>query len=90
MSLHRWVVATADVPFHSFPIHCTVGTEDLFKAAVLLPVSPFAVSNLRTTFTAHFATKAELTEVKAELIRWMFIFWLGLIPVIAALIKFVK
>lgn len=46
--------------------------------------------DLKGIFTEHFATKKDLAEVKAELVRWMFIFWLGLIPVIAALVKFVK
>ena len=25
----------------------------------------------------HFATKADLADLKAELMRWMFIFWVG-------------
>lgn len=46
--------------------------------------------DLRSTFTEHFATRKDLAEVKAELVRWMFIFWLGLIPVIATLFKLAK
>jgi hypothetical protein len=36
------------------------------------------------------ATKAELAEVKAELIRWMFIFWVGQIAATVALVKFLR
>jgi hypothetical protein len=32
------------------------------------------------------ATKADLAEVKAEMIKWMFIFWLGGIGVLAGLL----
>ena len=42
----------------------------------------------------HLATKAELAEMKAELLRWMFIFWLGqvaaTIGIIATALKLMK
>ncbi|MBF0464694.1 MAG: hypothetical protein HQK88_07980 [Nitrospirae bacterium] len=38
----------------------------------------------------RFATKAELAETKAELLKWMFIFWASQIGIIVALIKFLK
>ena len=42
----------------------------------------------------HLATKAELAEMKGELLRWMFIFWLGqvaaTIGIIATALKLMK
>ena len=35
-------------------------------------------------------TRLMVSDTKAEILRWMFIFWLGLIPVIAGLLKLVK
>ncbi len=32
----------------------------------------------------------KIADAKVEIIRWMFIFWIGLIPIIAALIKFIR
>jgi len=42
----------------------------------------------------HVATKADLAETKSELLRWMFIFWLGqaaaTVGIIAAAMKLMK
>ena len=37
----------------------------------------------------HLATKAELAEVKAEILKWMFIFWAGQIGALLAILKLV-
>jgi hypothetical protein len=34
------------------------------------------------------ATKVDLSEMKAEIIKWMFIFWIGQIAVLLALVYF--
>ena len=34
-----------------------------------------------------FATKEDLANLKAEIIKWMFIFWIGQLGAIVALIK---
>ena len=34
------------------------------------------------------ATKVDLSETKAEIIKWMFIFWIGQIAVLLALVYF--
>lgn len=36
----------------------------------------------------HLATKKDIAESKADMIKWMFIFWIGQIAAIMALIKF--
>ena len=36
------------------------------------------------------ATKEDLANTKAEIIKWMFIFWIGQIATVFAFIKFVK
>jgi hypothetical protein len=35
------------------------------------------IDGLTTWANERFATKADLAEVKAELMRWMFFFWVG-------------
>lgn len=35
---------------------------------------------------AELTTKADLAEVKAELLKWMFIFWVGQVGVLVALL----
>lgn len=34
--------------------------------------------------------KAEISQSKTEMIKWMFVFWLGQIVVLAGLIKYIK
>ena len=49
--------------------------------------------DLRTaieTAVAPLATKAELSDLKAELMRWMFVFWVGQIATTLAIVKFLK
>ncbi len=53
------------------------------------------IAQLRLEMTKEFAQvrvefAKELANVKSELLRWMFIFWIGLIPIIAGLIKFIR
>ena len=36
------------------------------------------------------ATKVDLAEVKADIIKWMFIFWIGQIAVTLAIVYFRK
>lgn len=50
----------------------------------------FATREDLRTAVAHLATKAELYEVKAELMRWMFVFWVGQIAATLAIVKFLK
>jgi hypothetical protein len=35
-----------------------------------------------------FATKEDLANLKAEIIKWMFIFWVGQLGAIVAILKF--
>ncbi|MBF0518308.1 MAG: hypothetical protein HQK92_01135 [Nitrospirae bacterium] len=49
-----------------------------------------ATAELLIKIEKRFATKAELAETKAELLKWMFIFWASQIGIIVALIKFLK
>ncbi len=39
-----------------------------------------------TTETQQLATKSDLHDVKAEMIKWMFIFWMGQIAVLSGII----
>lgn len=39
---------------------------------------------------AKCATKAELAECKAEVIKWMFVFWIGQLGATLAIVKWVK
>lgn len=41
-------------------------------------------------FERTFATKADLAETKAELTRWMFIFWVGQVAAMLAILKLYK
>jgi hypothetical protein len=50
----------------------------------------FATKDDLRTALAPFPTKAELFEVKAELMRWMFVFWAGQIAATLAIVKFLK
>lgn len=43
-----------------------------------------------TTALAPYATKVDLANLKAELIKWMFIFWIGQFAAMATLIKLMK
>jgi hypothetical protein len=48
-------------------------------------------SKVDTTFDKEktiLATKVDLAEMKAEIIKWMFIFWIGQIAVLLALVYF--
>ena len=36
-----------------------------------------ALETSNTTFLEKIATKSDLAETKAEIIKWMFIFWIG-------------
>lgn len=48
------------------------------------------IAELRSEFKKDIADlRVEIANTKSELIRWMFIFWLGLIPIMAGLIKFI-
>ena len=42
----------------------------------------------------HLATKADLAETKAELLKWMFIFWAGhtvtVVGIVIAIVKYLK
>jgi len=38
----------------------------------------------------HLSTKKDLAEVKSDIIKWMFIFWVGQIAVTLAIIYFRK
>ena len=49
-----------------------------------------AMDDNNTEQARVLATKTDLAEAKAEIIRWMFLFWLGLIPIIAGLIRFIR
>ncbi|MFZ4694856.1 MAG: hypothetical protein ACOYMV_06995 [Verrucomicrobiia bacterium] len=49
-----------------------------------------AMDDNNTEQARILATKTDLAEAKAEIIRWMFLFWLGLIPIIAGLIRFIR
>ena len=46
--------------------------------------------DLRSVLEAQFATKADLANAKAELIRWMFVFWVGQVAVTVGLLKLIK
>lgn len=49
------------------------------------------IANLRAEIKEDMANlKTEMANQKAEIIRWNFIFWVGLLPVMAALIKFIR
>ncbi len=37
-----------------------------------------------------FATKADLAELKAELMKWTFVFWVGQMAAVLAIIKYLK
>lgn len=39
---------------------------------------------------AQCATKAELANTKADLIKWMFVFWVGQIGATLAIVKWLK
>ena len=39
--------------------------------------------------TNVFATKEDLANVKAEIIKWMFIFWIGQLASFIAIAKFI-
>ena len=47
-------------------------------------------NDLRSVLEAQFATKADLANAKAELIRWMFVFWVGQVAVTVGLLKLIK
>lgn len=38
----------------------------------------------------RFATKADLAELKAELMKWTFLFWVGQMAAVLAIIKYLK
>jgi len=38
----------------------------------------------------ELATKMDLAEVKADIIKWMFIFWVGQLGLIFAFLNFMK
>ncbi len=48
-----------------------------------------ALEENNTEQSKILATKLDLAETKAAIIRWMFIFWLGQIPIMAMLIKLI-
>ncbi len=35
-------------------------------------------------------TRADIAESKSDMIKWMFLFWVGLVPIIAAIFKLLK
>jgi hypothetical protein len=57
---------------------------DLAACATKADLAPLATK----ADVAACATKVELAETKAELIRWMFVFWVGQGAIIAGLMKF--
>ncbi len=49
------------------------------------------ISKLRVEMAEKFAQlETKMTSFKAEIIKWMFLFWLGQIVVVAGLIKLLK
>jgi hypothetical protein len=46
--------------------------------------------DLRSVLEARFATKADLANAKSELIRWMFVFWVGQVAVTVGLLRLIK
>ena len=54
-------------------------------------VTEYVESKVVKTFDKEkdvLATKADLAETKSEIIKWMFIFWIGQIAVTLALVYF--
>jgi len=37
----------------------------------------------------YFASKADVSEAKADIIKWMFVFWIGQLAAFFAIIKFI-
>src|SRR5438552_5546263 len=44
---------------------------------------------LRQEMNDHFATKQDVANAKADLIKWMFIFWITQLASLIAIVKFV-
>lgn len=44
------------------------------------------ITSLKEYIDKIFATKEDLANIKAEIIKWMFIFWIGQIGVIIAIL----
>ncbi len=63
--------------------------EDRTARAITMAIER-ALEENNPELSKTLATKVDLAETKTEIIRWMFIFWLGLIPIMAALIKFIR
>jgi len=55
------------------------------KAKVLVQFVEAKVDKRLEDKTAVFATKEDLANVKAEIIKWMFIFWVGTIGVLSGI-----
>ncbi len=45
------------------------------------------VQTVLQEWAKHLATKADVAELKAELMRWMFIFWVGQMAATIAIVK---
>lgn len=45
------------------------------------------IRSLKEYMDKVFATKEDLSNVKADMIKWMFIFWIGQLAAILAIIK---
>ena len=56
-------------------------------------LTEYVESKVEKTFDKEkdvLATKVDLAETKSEIIKWMFIFWIGQLAAIIAIIKMVK
>jgi hypothetical protein len=64
---------------------------EYFEAAKTDSISPKQVDDRLIDFKSIFATKADLADVKADIIKWMFIFWIGQLgATIAIILLFIK
>ena len=68
---------------------------DLERFATKVDLELFAIKADLERFATkadleRFATKADLAELKAELMKWTFLFWVGQMAAVLAIIKYLK
>ena len=57
------------------------------KASTVIEYLEGSISEKVDNKANHLATKEDLQKVKSEIIKWMFIFWVGTIGIMIAIIK---
>lgn len=64
---------------------------EYFESAKSESISPKQVDDRLKDFKDIFSTKGDLANVKSDIIKWMFIFWIGQLgATIAIILLFIK